>query len=201
MKHIIVGLSVFACLFFVASCGGEEKTDESFKYAYNEESSVMEWTAFKYSNKTPVKGTFTKIKVTAISEASSAEDLVESLGFTIPVSSIETNDQSRNAKIIEFFFATIATEELSGRLKSIEKDGTAILEVKMNGITKDVKGTYTLKDTFFALNATMNVLDFNADQAIANLNAACATNHTGEDGVLKLWSDVDLSFTTVLTKK
>lgn len=199
MKQFIKGMALVAGLVTLVACGGNKSeevgAEKAQTYTYNHDNSIMEWTAFKFVSKAPVKGTFTKIDVTAISEAADVKSLAESFGFTIPVNSIETQDESRNAKIATFFFGTMQTTELTGRMSKLNDDGTAELEVTMNGITDIVKGTYQIMDANFAFNATMDISKWNSDKAIAVLNENCKDNHT-ENGVTKVWSEVDLSFTT-----
>lgn len=196
MRQFFKSIAIVTGVVLLAACGRKgEQTTENVTYSYAHENSVMEWTAFKFVSKAPVKGTFNKIVVSAISEASDVKTLAESFGFTIPVNSIETQDESRNAKIIEFFFKVIATEELSGHIVKLTDDGTADLEVTMNGITDIVSGKYEISDKHFSFKATMDISKWNTDKAIAVLNENCKENHT-EDGVTKVWSEVDLSFTT-----
>jgi hypothetical protein len=71
----------------------------------------------------------------------------------------------------------------------------------MNKIKKDVVGEYTLEDANFSFTATIDVLDWKAGSAITALNTTCKDLHTGADGKSKLWSEVDLSFTTTLKKE
>lgn len=199
-------ISLFSFLVFgiLTFTGCSESTSESSSekeeviYSYDETSSILEWTAFKFTNKTGVKGTFNEISISGISESNDPKELIESLGFTIPTNSVETNDPDRNLKIATFFFGTISTDELRGKVIKLRDDGKAEIEVQMNGITKKVIGTYSLKDALFAFNATIDVLNWSADPGIQALNAQCVDNHTGTDGVIKLWSEVDLSFTTKL---
>lgn len=202
MKQFIKSITLVAGIIVLAACGGKnEQTDEKkdVTYSYSHENSVMEWTAFKFESKAPVKGTFNKITITSVSEAADVKTLAESFGFTIPVNSIETQDESRNAKIIEFFFGTMSTAELTGHILKLADDGTAELEVTMNGITAVVKGKYEIADKNFSFKATMDIAKWNTNKAIDVLNAACKENHT-ENGVTKVWSEVDLSFTTKLVE-
>ncbi len=203
MKRYFRILPFFLGLSMLVACGGnaEKKAEETPKvyYSYDSNSSTMEWTAFKYERKAPVKGTFTTINVQSISKAEDPKTLVESLEFSIPVSSVSTQDVSRDGKIVEFFFKTMATDELKGHIVKLTDDGVAELEVTMNGITDIVTGKYTLEGAHFAFNATMDIAKWSAQKAIDVLNENCKANHT-ENGVTKVWTEVDLSFTTHLAE-
>lgn len=201
MKQFFKSIPILVGMIALVSCGenkkDQEETKSNISYSYSPENSLVEWTAFKFESKAPVKGTFSKIDVTSISKANDVKTLAESFGFTIPVNSIETLDDSRNAKIIEFFFGTMSTEQLAGRILSLKDDGSAELEVTMNNITGIVAGSYSIIENNFSFKATMDISKWNTSKAIDILNAACKENHT-ENGVTKVWSEVDLSFTTKL---
>jgi len=201
MNTLKNGLILAFSVLFLIACGSssaENKTqEEAILYHYDHNKTVMEWTAYKFESKAPVKGTFTTINVSSLSESNDPKELVESFGFTIPVNSISTMDDSRDAKIIEFFFGVLSTSELSGRILSLDENKQARLEVSMHGITDVVQGNYTLEGTHFSFKGTMDLTKWNTAQAIDILNENCKENHT-ENGVTKMWSEVDLSFTTQL---
>ncbi|MCO5258825.1 MAG: YceI family protein [Crocinitomicaceae bacterium] len=198
MKKFLRTLPALLGLALLVACSGnkEQTTDQSTTiYAYDANSSTLEWTAFKYESKAPVKGTFKEISVSSLNNATDVKTLCESLTFSIPVSSIATQDESRDAKIIEFFFGTMSTKELTGKIVKLSEDGTAELEVTMNGITDIVKGDYTLDGLHFDFSATMDIAKWSAQEAIDVLNENCKANHT-ENGVTKVWTEVDLAFST-----
>jgi polyisoprenoid-binding protein YceI len=164
------------------------------------ENCTLEWTAFKFTERKGVTGTFRKINIDGMASSEDPKTLIESLSISIPTSSVETENPERNGKISKQFFGTIATENITGEVKSLGKDGKAVIALKMNGMSKDVTGDYTLNAGIFVFKAAIDVVDWNAGNGIAALNAICKEVHTGTDGVSKLWSEVDLSFTTVLKK-
>ena len=206
MKKIISIASFFALGIVFTACKGDTETavepDESAKgacfYSYNEGATTFEWTAFKTNDKVGVKGGFNEITV----ESEGSDDpiaVLESITFSMKTSSVETNDEGRNGKVAKFFFETINTPTIEGRIKSIGKDGKAIISVTMNGMNADVKGDYTLNDGDFSFTSTIDVSLWNAHEGIKALNTECNDLHKGKDGVSKLWSEVALSFTTSLS--
>ena len=98
-----------------------------------------------------------------------------------------------------FFFETIKTASIEGKIKSLKDNGKAIVAVTMNGITVDVEGDYTLKGGDFTYTSTIDVSAWNALAGIKALNSECNDLHKGKDGVSKLWSEVALSFSTSLS--
>ena len=204
MKRFTYLAFAFSISILATACGSSEteKTvpgkKEICSYTYDHGSSVMEWTAFKFTAKTGVKGTFTTITVKDGGAMESPEELIQSLSFSIPINSVETQNPERNAKIVQNFFGTIATETIDGKVKALKTGGKAIIEITMNKITHDVEGTYTLENGNFAFHSTIDVADWKAIPGIDELNKICKELHTGDDGVSKLWSEVELSFTTNL---
>ncbi|MDH4474710.1 MAG: YceI family protein [Fluviicola sp.] len=205
MKHFTIITISLSILLLIASCGSSEtaETEETTPekvctYTYDHQSSVMEWTAFKFIDRTEVKGTFTRIIVKDGGAMNDPKKLIQSLSFSIPIATIETQNPERDAKIAKYFFGTVAIETIQGNLKELKDNGTAILEITMNDITKNVTGTYTLEDGNFALEATIDVADWNLLKGLEALNKACSSQHRDPNGASKLWSDVQLSFTTSL---
>jgi polyisoprenoid-binding protein YceI len=204
MKKIIL-LSATLLTGLLFSCGGNgDKTTKSSteKCAYSvvNENCTLEWTAFKFTERKGVTGTFKEINIDGLDSSEDPKTLIESLSFSIPTSSVETENPERNGKISKQFFGTISTENITGEVKTLGKGGKAVIAIKMNGMSKDVTGDYTLNAGTFVFKAAIDVVDWNAGNGIAALNAICKDVHTGTDGVSKLWSEVDLSFTTVLKK-
>jgi len=202
MKKATFLLSAIATSILLASCGGdpEEKTaaeDAVCTYSYNEGMTSLDWTAYKTSAKVPVEGSFNSFEISAES-GSDPKKVAESMSFTINTASVETNNPERNVKIAEHFFKTINTDVITGEVKSLKEDGTAIVAITMNSVTFDVKGKYTLEDRDFSFTASIDVSSWNGLTGIEALNTVCKDLHTGADGVSKLWSEIAISFSTKL---
>ena len=206
MKRNISIATIFALGLVMTACKGEAETEAeptenapaACFYSYNEGATTFEWTAFKTNEKIGVKGGFNEITV----DSESSDDpiaVLESITFYMKTSSVETNDEGRNGKVAKFFFETINTPSIEGKIKSIGKDGKATISVSMNGMEVDVKGDYTLKGGDFSFTSTIDVSSWNALEGIKALNTECNDLHKGKDGVSKLWSEVALSFTTSLS--
>lgn len=205
MKTRILALASLVLAFGMTACSGadedgtEEKTDEFCVYSYDESSTEFGWTAFKTSAKVGVGGTFNDIVVES-EEDEEPLNVIKSLSFTMNTASTETNDEGRNAKVAKFFFETINTPEITGKVASVNEDTKqAAISVTMNGITIDVNGDYTYEDGKFSWVSSINVSSWNAMSGIEALNEECSDLHTGDDGVSKLWSEVSLSFSTTLS--
>lgn len=192
------------CLLFIGtllSCKEDKKEEvvsqKVLNYQYNEGTTNLEWTAYKTSSKIPVAGGFNQIMVTSES-SSDAKQVIESLVFTIQTSSVETNNEDRNGKIVKHFFETINSPTIEGKIKALDKDNSATIEVTMNGITVDVVGTYTLEGPMFNFESVVDVSLWNGIAGITALNEVCSELHVDKDGASKLWTEVKLSFSTKL---
>lgn len=204
IRKINYSLLLVASVIIGACSSGEEKTAEaasSCTYSYDEESSVLEWTAFKFSEKAPVKGTFNQMKIDALSGAETPKEMIESMSFSIETGTVETQNEERNGKIAKYYFETTNTPKITGKVKSLSDNGKATVEITMNGKPVDVLGTYSLEGETFSFAATIDVAKWDALEGINTLNEICKDLHTGADGKSKLWSEVDLSFSTTLKKE
>lgn len=213
MKKIIIMNILFGGLL-LTSCGGEEVAEESAQpaqkiqnclYSFNPVQTEVAWTAYKFLRKAGVDGSFTKLDVDGTLTSNNPREIISSLSFSIPISSIETNDPSRNEKIRNFFFGSLSsTDMLTGKVVSLGDDGKAVLAITMNEITNDVEGEYSLEDDTFKYSTSIDVNNWNASVGLAALNKECEGLHTdieNGDTESKLWPDVQINFQTKLTKK
>ena len=202
-KGIIWSLAIAGTMVF-ASCGGNEEVEvdetplEICFYTYDSTATEFAWTAYKTTAKVGVGGTFNEISITSDGTSDDATALIESMKFSMKTASVETNNEERNGKIANLFFGVLNTPTIDGRVKNLNDEGKAIIEVTMNGVTADVEGDYTFVDGKFSFDTAVDVSIWNAMLGIQTLNTACEELHSGEDGVTKLWSEVTLSFSTQL---
>ncbi len=200
-KTIFIGLIV-ASSIAITGCKSEPKVEEEVQtetcfYGYNEGKTSLEWTAFKTNDKIGVAGGFNEIVVSS-DKFEDPKEVMESITFKINTASVETNNEERNGKVFKHFFQTINTPEITGSVKSLDDGGKAIIEITMNGISVDVMGDYTLAHNAFTYETNIDLSAWNALTGINALNEVCKDLHTGPDGVSKLWSEVQLKFSTVL---
>jgi len=123
MKRTVIAFAFIGSILGISSCGGnEEQSTEQVKeekacfYSYNKELTVLEWTAFKFTEKKGVTGTFNEINISGVERSDDPKKLIESLTFTIPTATVETQNEERNGKIAKLFFGTIGTEEIRGNV-------------------------------------------------------------------------------------
>lgn len=203
MKKSNVLLITLSLLIFI-SCNTDKKkkndpykkTKSTFAYVLNDATNTIEWTAYKTTEKVPVKGKFTKVNILGGGEGNTIKEAINNTEFSIPISSIFTSDTSRDYKIKKFFFGVMEnTNLLSGQL-IIENDSLGFANITMNGITEKLPFIYTIQEKKFSMQTQMDVLNWNAKSSIDSLNAVCKDLHKGLDGVSKTWSEVAINISS-----
>lgn len=197
MKKLINFSLIILVVAVIVSCGKEKKEDKKIQqsdiFTVDVERSSVQWTAYKTTDKLPVKGTFKEIKVLNMSEGKSAQASLDGLEFEIPVASIYSKDTIRDSKLNTFFFAIMEnTLSLKGNF-SVEDDTTGNLAISMNGLTKNLPFTYQMSKDTIMIDAKMDLNIWQAQNALESLHQACLQLHTGPDGVSKTWDEVGIS--------
>lgn len=182
-----------------------EKTEETATATYSivEDSTNVRFTAYKTTEKVPVGGTFQEVELTYTAGETPLETL-DGLEFSIPVSSLFTNDatNTRDPKIIEFFFEKMAeTQSITGTF-SFDADNSCTVQLSMNGVSAELPMEYEITDdNHVNFSGTMDLKQWDALEALASLNEACKVLHTGADGVSKTWEDVAITGSVLLEQE
>lgn len=203
-----IKLVAFACIALASySCKEVKKekkeaeiaTEETF--TISQDSTKVSFVAYKTTAKKGVGGKFTKIDVKNAKQASSAIEAIEGLEFSIPVSSLFTNDATgtRDPKIKEFFFGVMDnTEFISGTFK-FDSEHKCYIDLKLNGVSANLPiDCIVTENRYVTFKGVLDLEKWNALEALASLNKVCEVLHMGEDGVSKTWSDVTIEASTYL---
>ena len=200
MKKIVV-LALTA--LFLVSCKNEEKIDSVVEESKDEiglrvvsDSTKVSWTAFKTTEKVDVGGKFTSLEIKNTLSGTTPEAVLEGASFSIPVSSIFTDNPDRDGKIKHFFFGVLKNTEMIGGTFNF-RDGKCFMTLTLNDVTKQLEVTYSISEKKFMVKHTLNLEDFGALDAVASINKACYDLHKGPDGVSKTWSEVEISGTVL----
>ncbi len=198
MKHLFYIAVMLVLGGQLISCKNEktettEAEKPSIQFEASEAGSSMQWTAYKTSEKVPVKGTFKDVRIVSSKPGEDAAGTLRDLGFEIPVNSIFTNDTIRDGKLQKFFFAVMENSmTLKGKF-NVETANSGKLEISMNGLSKSLPFNYEVEQDTIHVSATMDLNEWGAQAALESLNEACKVLHTGSDGVSKTWNDVALN--------
>jgi hypothetical protein len=181
----------------------EATTESAEMFTLVQDSTKVSFTAYKTTDKLPVGGKFEKINFTKTSSGETALGALDGTEFSIPVSSLFTNDATgtRDPKIIEFFFGVMKDTELISGVFKVENNKSSI-DITLNGETKNIPLSYEMEGDYkITFNGVLELENWNALDAVASINKACEVLHTGKDGISKTWSEVALKAEVLLAKK
>lgn len=205
LPHLAIALALFS----IFSCNNTKKVEETETVA-NEanfelvrDSTKVSFVAYKTTDKVPVGGQFTSIDISNFGSGDTALESMNGTKFSIPVSSLFTNDPTgtRDPKILEFFFGFMEDTELISGVFNVSSDKQCSIDVTLNGETERIPLTYTVNDDKFVFDGVMELANWDALGAVASINKACEALHTGTDGISKTWSEVALHAEVLLAKK
>ena len=164
--------------------------------SYKIKEAKPEWTAYKYTEKAAVGGTFTTFTLSSTKAAPSFSGAMNELSIEIDASSVESNNPARNKTIAEKYFSLFAPQSIiKGNVlsaKGDEKQGSIDINIDMNGVQKPYTFSYEEKDGVVVASAVMDMMDFQLQKPFESIHTACETLHTGKDGVAKTWTEVAL---------
>ena len=212
MKKI---LPIVLMLCLIYSCSSEPETPSDSNHSITKEiikedihdytlgEVMVKWTAFKHASKAQVGGKFNSdsIETSGFNGGTNLIDAIVGTSFKIPTSTTSTGDKTRDYKIVTSFFNTMAnTKYITGTISNMDKNGTGNVLLKMNELEIEKNFNWELdKNNFeFYLKTSINVFDWGAQAALDALNEVCLEQHTGPDGVNKLWPDVDITVIAAL---
>lgn len=173
---------------------------ETCRYSI-ESKPVLEWTAFKFTEKTAVRGKFDRANFAFAESADSMSSLLASAAFSIDGASVSTGDAGRNYNIATNFFAKLkGTSFLKGVVTPGEKDE---LEVTLwaNGSEKRIPMKWELKETGeWTATGKFDILKLGWKTAFDSLHTSCKDLHKGKDGASKTWTDIELKVSAQVKK-
>lgn len=197
MKKSIAALALFTAVF--VSCKKEEPkvTEPQLEEVQLEEKvsylPTLEWTAYKTPEKIGVSGTFNTIELTGTKDSGKIEDDIKGAAFKITTSTVNSKDPLRDGKLAESFFKLMAGD-ITGKFVDF-KNGKAVIEITMNGTTKQKEFAYTVAGESMNLKGVIDIIaDFNATKAFNSIHELCKDLHAG-----KTFTEVDINVD--ITKK
>lgn len=197
MKKLLFLSLILTVFLTVTSCKKEKQntTDNDVavkNYIIDTQNSVINWTAYKTTEKIPVKGVFKTVDIKKSKPAANPIEVLQGLEFEVPVSDIFSRDSIRDYKLVTYFFGVMDnTLNLSGKI-NVQENGKGNISLTMNGLTKELPFTYEIKGEIIEMNASMDLDNWQAQAAIAALNEVCNEKHKAVDGISKTWNEVAL---------
>lgn len=195
-------IMLFACLMLTSSCTKDKLQGTDFKY--NSETTIIKWTAYKYTERFGINGSFDKFEINSTGQSSNPKDLLKNASFKIYTQSINTNSSLRDHNIYNYFFKQLQNyKTIKGEVIGIDgniKKGKLQVDIQLNSITNIVEFEYKIKDNFIKLEADLDLSDWQAISAIDNMEKCCVDYHTGSDGVHIVWPDVKIELSTRMSE-
>lgn len=209
MKKLIIPMGIISSMLMFIACGETEEVNaledlgnqmskkaevKSCLLNLDSESVVVNWTAFKLSDRVGVGGTFDTVIVSGVTENETMVGAAATAQFDIFTGSVNSNNTERDYKISDSFFGTmINTATISGKVISLNDDGSGAISLTMNGVEKEIDMEWkATKKNRLKLSTAINVNDWNAKPSLDSLNGVCTAVHTGKDGISVLWPDVEI---------
>jgi len=198
MRNLFLYTLIIIFSFITFSCKKAKTEVPKAKYSIETKTTTINWTAYKTTDKLPVKGIFNEINISNKKIAQTPKEALNGLEFSIPVNSIDTKNPDRDAKLIKDFFGAMKeTQNLIGKI-NLGENGKGAVNLTMNGVTFKLPITYIISGQLAEIEATMNLDNWQAKLAIDALNKACNDLHKGADGISKTWNEVNLHIVSYL---
>ena len=164
------------------------------------------WTAYKFTEKAPVSGTFNTVKISEMKTGDTLTSIFAGVTGEIEGASVESNNPARNATIAAAFFGKFAeaakiTAKITGATGD-DKIGLLMVSVTMNGVTQalQLKHDGLKEDGTVVAKATIDMMDFGLKAAFDSIHETCKELHTGKDGVAKTWTELEVAIAAKVTK-
>lgn len=169
------------------------------RFDYNPAQVKLQWTAYKFTERLGVSGTFNAIQANKTQVAAKPEEVFAQAEFSIDAASVNTNNPDRDKKIYSAFFAAMKDKgAITARVESVS-DKAGVIALKMNGVEQRVNATVRrVNGKSLEVSFSLDLANFNALSPLAALNLACKDLHKGKDGKSKLWPEIDVKITATL---
>lgn len=167
-------------------------------YQLAPDSVKVEWTAYKFTEKTAVKGHLRAAIAHVNGTPKSVDEMLTKTSFEVDALSVDTQNPVRDTTLRDNFFKLMKDTKITGRIVSVTGN-TVMVKMTMNGITKDIKFRLRRGDSVLSATASIDILDFAMNDSFNKIQEACEILHKGADSKSKTWSTVDLSVSATLS--
>lgn len=178
----------------------ESELSELQKFTIDTSGLSILWTAYKFTDKMGVSGTFNKYLFEPKNTLGTISHILNKSKLSLQTVSVNSADPIRDFKLNTYFFKTFNTSKITGIILKA-KDGEGLIDLKMNRISKKIPFSYAIENDTVRLFTHINLIQWKAEEALKTLNTECYELHKGTDGVSKLWPEVDVVIKIPLQKK
>ncbi len=162
---------------------------------YTGKDNKIEFTGYKFTEKTGVTGTFKKFEINAPSKVNSVKAVLEGSKFSIDEMSLDAGNAARNSNISKGLLKNIEGTKIQGKVTKVDEAAKkAIVNIKWGGKDHKVEMKYghDKKKEIIFLDGTIDLIKMGFGKAFNALGKICGPFHKGKDGKIKTWSDVAL---------
>ena len=197
-------LKLIAILFFLLplwSCNNSQNNpfaqqdgiaiSENEVYNLDDLGISMAWTAYKFTDKIAVSGTFEDYTITKENKSGSIERILTKLKISIPTECVDTGNAIRDFKLSTSFFEAFKTFSIDGTILNAN-DGEGTVKLKMNNISLNTPFTYSLQKDTISLFTHLDLKRWKGEEALTRIEKECVAHLEGVDHISKLWPDVDV---------
>jgi len=160
---------------------------------YEAKKTDVEWKAYKTPLKLGVGGTFDLVTTDA-KQKHSAKEYFSTAEVSIKTASINSKNDSRDAKLVKSFFQVQGVKEIKAKVISLDKKVLTVA-ITMNNITKNIPMKLDLDDNELEAEGYIDLADFKMLPSLKSINQACYDLHQG-----KTWQDVKIEIELELKK-
>ena len=191
--YLISAVLVFSCNTSEKKSSKDITTQKTYRYSVDTSGVKVLWTAYKFTDKIGVSGTFDSVLCFSDTNAPSIEALLKSSKISISTNSVNSYNAIRDPKLRQTFFKSFNTDTIKGQIMEVEET-KGLLALQMNSITNLTNYTYNYINDTLTISTHLDLTKWNGKTAIDTLNKECYDLHIGSDGISKLWPDVDVKF-------
>lgn len=203
MKQLPKNLLFLILLCGMVSCNNSEKNlpitgsdqnqfSKEQQYTIDTSGISIIWTAYKFTDKIGVSGTFTNYTFENKKASGTLENILNKSKLSIPTATVNSDNPIRDFKLGSYFFKVFNTSEIRGTISKIKKY-EGIINLTMNRTSKKIPFTYAIEKDTIRLFTNLNLIFWKGEEALKTLNNECYELHKGTDGISKLWPDVDIT--------
>lgn len=168
-------------------------------FAYDPANAKVKWTAYKFTERLGVHGTFDKVNLSGSREGMTVAAVFSGATFYAETISVNSGNAERDAKIRSAFFVTLKEgSQISGKIESFSGESATIF-LRLGGVTKSVVAKVDatqLPDLKVSFPLDLN--EFGAAPALEALNKVCSVLHRGKDGKSVVWPDISITISARL---
>ena len=210
MKTFPKSISLLLILILLWSCNNftnnpsavwptQGEASDNEEYVVDDLGISVVWTAYKFTDRVGVSGTFEDYTFNKENASGSVESILNKLKLSIPTECVDSGNAIRDFKLKTYFFEMFNTAAITGTILNAKK-GEGAIKLKINNLSLNTPYTYSLQNDTIVIFTHLDLKRWKGEEAITMFDKECVEHLKGTDGVSKLWPDVDVVIKFPLNK-